>query len=314
MSRFTPSWSNTERVSEALVRSKAYLPSGMASQIDALLSPATLAILVTTLGVWAGSHFFGVGEIVDVGLLLVGAFFVGWSITDVAEDLFIFGNKSINAGRDEDIDIAAKAFAAAVVTAGITAVMALLLRRSATQLQVTRGANVSQIIRPQNPGLLQAGSDSQAGRFWRKPAVTGDPTLPAGEGETNAFGDVRYSTAGSATEQQLVRIHELVHSFFSPRLSVLRTFRARLAMSAYSRSAILCYLEEGLAESVAQVSAYGVAGLLRGIRFPIANGYITLQQLSSEGIEIGTIVVGAQRFSVQIVVSPPPPVCTATDR
>jgi hypothetical protein len=289
------------------------MPVNIARQIDALLTPEALGIFVTTLTIWAGSHFFGVGEIVDVGLLLVGAFFVGWSITDVAENLLIFGDKTINAQRDEDIDIAARAFAAAVVTAGLTAVMALLLRRSATQLQATRGSSMSQVIRPRSPGLAQVGADSQAGRFWRRPSVTGDASLPAGEGATTAFGDVTYSTAGTATEQQLARVHELVHSFLSPRLGVLRTFRARLAMSGYMRSAILQYLEEALAESVAQLAAHGVVGLLRGIRFPIANGYITLQQLVSEGAEIGTILVGTQRFSVQIVVASPPPVCASAE-
>jgi len=72
-----------------------------------LLTPGTLAIFSGTLAVWAGSNFFGVGEIVDVGLLLVGAFFVGWSITDVARDLVTFADKAINARRDEDIDTAA---------------------------------------------------------------------------------------------------------------------------------------------------------------------------------------------------------------
>ena len=313
MARFAPSWSNSQRVTEAITRSKEYMPANVARQIDALLTPEALGILAATLAIWAGSHFFGVGEIVDVGLLLVGAFFVGWSITDVAENLLAFGNKTINARRDEDIDIAARAFAAAIVTAGLTAVMALLLRRSAAQLQATRGSSVSQVIRPRNPGLIQVGADSQAGRLWRRPSVTGDASLPSGEGATTAFGDVTYSAAGTATEQQLVRVHELVHSFLSPRLGVLRTFRARLAMSGYMRSAILQYLEEALAESVAQLAAHGVVGLLRGIRFPITNGYITLQQLVSEGAEIGTILVGTQRFSVQIIVTSPPPVCASAE-
>jgi len=312
MARFTPQWSNAQRITEAITRSKEFMPDNIAHQIDALLTPEALGILVTTLTIWAGSHFFGVGEIVDVGLLLVGAFFVGWSITDVANNLLIFSNKTINARNDEDLNIAARAFAAAVITAGLTAVMALLLRKSATQLQVTRGASVSQVIRRRNSlGLAQVGADPQAGQIWRKPSIIQDASLPAGEGATTAFGDVTYSTAGSATEQQLVRVHELVHSFLSPRLGILRTFRARLAMSAYMRSALLQYIEEALAESVAQMSAHGIVGLLQGIRFPIANGYMTLQQLVSEGVEIGTISVGTQRFSVQVIITSPPSVRVA---
>jgi hypothetical protein len=209
--RFTTSCSGTDRVKEAIIRSKAYMPANLAHQIGPLLTPQALVILVGTLGIWAGSHFFGVGEIVDVGLLLVGAFFVGWSITDVAKDLLIFATKSINARTDEDIDIAAQAFARAVVTGGLTAVMALFLHRSARNIQATRGTIVAVAIRPRNPGLAQVGPDVQAGRLWRRPSVTGDASLPAGEGMTTAFGDVTYSTAGSATTQQLARVHEPVH-------------------------------------------------------------------------------------------------------
>jgi len=309
MARYSPAWPASQRISEAITRSKAHMPATVAHQVDALLTPEAISILAVTLTIWAGSHFFGVGEIVDVGLLLVGAFFVGWSITDVARNLLEFGDKALNARRDEDIDLAARAFASAVVMGGLTAVMALLLRRGATQLQATRGASVSQAIRPRSRGLSQVGADSQAGSAWRRPSVTGDASMPAGEGATTAFGDVSYSTAGTATQQQLARVHELVHSFLSPRLGVLRTFRARLAMSAYMRSAILRYLEEALAESVSQLAAFGVVGLLRGLRFPVANGYMTIQQLVSEGAAIGAILVGTQVFSVQFIPSAPAQVC-----
>jgi hypothetical protein len=88
---------------------------------------------------------------------------------------------------------------------------------------------------------------------------------------------------------------------------LLRRFRARLNASAYTRSTILMYLEEALAESVAQVSVNGLPSLLTGLKFPIANGYLTLQQLACEGAEIGTIMVGSQQFSVQFLVGVTPP-------
>lgn len=136
-------------------------------------------------------------------------------------------------------------------------------------------------------------------------AVPGTPRLAAGQGATTAFGDVEYSTAGTATDQQLVRLHELVHSFLSPQLSVFRTFRARLAISAYSHSAIMRYLKKMLAETFAQLRVNGVQSLLTGIRFPVVNGYMTLQQLACEGAEIGRITLGTQQFSVQFVAGPP---------
>jgi hypothetical protein len=85
----------------------------------------------------------------------------------------------------------------------------------------------------------------------------------------------------------------------------LRTFRARLAASAYWRSALMQYLEEALVETFAQLRVHGLTGLMTGIRFPVANGYMTLQLLACEGAEIGTLVLGSQRFSVQFVPGPP---------
>jgi hypothetical protein len=298
-------WSNTEKIAEVLRRSKAYLPAAMGAQVDALISPANLAITAGTIVVWAGSHFFGVGEVVDVGLLLVGAFFVGWSMKDVVSNLITFGIKTIGARSDQDLDEAARAFANAVIIGGITAVMAILLRRSAKQIQATRGTSPLQAARPRSPGLGNIGPDSQAGAQWRRPTVTADPAAPAGTGSTTWFGDVSYSTAGSATAQELARLHELGHSFLRPRLSPLRTFRARLAASAYWRSAIMQYLEESLVETFAQLRVHGLSGLMTGIRFPIANGYMSLQVLLCEGAEIGTISLGAQRFSVQFLPGPP---------
>lgn len=79
-------------------------------------------------------------------------------------------------------------------------------------------------------------------------------------------------------------------------------------MSGYTRSALMRYLEEALAEGFAQVRINGLTGIMTGIRFPVANGYMSLQALACEGAEIGTIVLGNQRFSVQFVPGPPPPV------
>ncbi len=299
-------WTTVDRATEAIVRSKRYLPAAVAAQIDAFLTRENAEILAGTIVIWAGAHFFGVGEVVDVALLLVGAFTVGWSVTQVATDLIAFGVGVVRARTDGDLDRAAASFAAAVTAAGVTVVFAILLRRSAAKLQA-RGPGVASIVRPREPGLLAVEADPDSGGLLRKPTVTGDPALPAGQGVTSAFGDVRYSTAGTATEQQLARLHELVHSFLSPRLALFRTFRARLAVSAYARSAILRYLEEALAESFAQIRVNGLAHLLTGIRFPISNGYLTLQQLACEGAALGKITFGTERFSVQFVVGAPPP-------
>ncbi len=296
-----------ERLKEVIGRSRKYVGPDVAGSIDALLSPTNLTIMAGTLAAWAGSHFFGVGEIVDVLLLSVGAFTIGWSIGDVAKYLYTFADKTINARSEDDLDAAAKAFSQAVVLAGITAVMAILLHRSAKKIQVARGESVAEAIRPRSPGLPRVGPDPETGRVWSKPGIESDPGLAPGEGSTSPFGEVRLSPAGTATEQALVRAHELVHRFLTPRFGVLRTFRVQLGMSAYLRSSLLMYLEEAIAETVAQLRVNGFSGMLEGVKFPVVNGYMVITDLMSEGATIGKIAAGTQYFTVQFIPSGPSP-------
>ena len=301
MSPNVAAMSPTDRLAEVLQRSKKNFGDDVKQAIDAMLSPANLAIIAGTLLLWAGSHFFGVGEIIDVLLLAVGAFTIGWSITDVAKHVYEVAEVVATGRTEADLERGAHAFSQAVVLAGITVIMALLLRRSVKQVQAARGANVSQAMRPRSPGLPRVGADPEAGRIWSKPGIQSDPALPPGEGSTSPFGEVRLSAAGTATEQALVRAHELVHRFLTPRFGVLRQFRVQLRMSSYLRSAFLQYLEEAIAETVAQLRVNGAAAFLEGVRFPVANGYVTISALMSEGAAIGTIFAGTTTFTVQFI-------------
>lgn len=64
--------SKETRIQESMRRSLNRLGPSARSQVEAMLSPSSIAIICTTLVAWAGSHFFGVGEIVDMILLVVG--------------------------------------------------------------------------------------------------------------------------------------------------------------------------------------------------------------------------------------------------
>ncbi len=294
-----------QRLVQVLQRSKNGMGSEFGQMVDQLLSPTNLAIMAGTLTAWVGSHLFGVGEIVDVLLLTVGAFTIGWSIGEVASELYTFAERTLRARSEADLDAAAKSFQHAVVLAGVTAVMALLLRQSVRQVVTTRGANVGQAMRPREPGLPEVGPDPEPGRIWSKPAVVADATEPAGAGSTSPFGEVRLSPHGTASDQALVRAHELVHRFLTPRFGLLRRFRVQVGMSGYMRSALLRYLEEALAETVAQLRVNGTAGVLTGLRFPVANGYMTLAEIQVEGMALGTIVAETQLFHVVFVAGHP---------
>ena len=289
-----PAMSPAEKIGEALRRSLPLLPADARAEVEKLLEPATLALVAGTLAVWAGSHFFGVGEIVDVILLVVGAAFLGMAAWDAARELTLFATSALDARTSADLDRSAHHFARAVSIIGINAVMAVLFRRTAKTVR-SRPSSTSQ------PGLLKVGPPPPKGSV----KVVRDPTLPAGEGFTSAYGEVTVSSKGSATEQALVLYHELVHSFLSPKLGPLRGFRARLGASAYQRSAFLKYLEEALAETYAQLRVNGIHELPTGIRFPVKNGYVTATQLYTEGAAIGTIVIGTLSFRITFVPSEP---------
>ena len=74
-------------------------------------------------------------------------------------------------------------------------------------------------------------------------------------------------------------------------------------MSAYSRSALLRYLEETLAEGYGQLQAYGLARALGAVKFPLQGGYVTVSELAAEGMSIGTITLGGSVFRVSIALT-----------
>jgi hypothetical protein len=76
-------------------------------------------------------------------------------------------------------------------------------------------------------------------------------------------------------------------------------------MAGYLRSTFLQYLEEALAETIAQLRVNGFTGLIQGIKFPVANGYVSITNLICEGAEIGTVAAGTQHFSVQFIPTAP---------
>jgi hypothetical protein len=303
-------WSHEDKIKETLLRSKNYLGPAVGQQIDALISPLNIGILVGTLILWAGAQFVGVGEVVDVILLVVGAAMIGPSIVNVVENLMEFG-KCLVAKTDADLDRSAKAFADAVVTGGITIIMAILLRKGAkaAEARVPGVARPSwlEVAKPKGAiGLPSVGPDPYAGKIWSRVSATGTLTRPAGTGGTTMFGDIIYSLDGTATDRQLALLHERLHSALSPRFGILRTLRAQIKWASYSRSVLLKYLEEAMAECYAQLRVNGFKGALTGIKFPLGGRYVgvTVKGLAAEGTAIGTIAVGAQRFSVSIIGGP----------
>jgi hypothetical protein len=188
-----------EKLGEAIRRSLPLVPPESRIVIEGLLTPESLAVLATAVSAWGAAHFFGVGEVASVVLVVAGAAFLGKSAIDVASDLMTFVHRALDAETERDLDVAGAHFAAAVVAVGVNVVAALLLHRTTAGMRARLSKGVA-------PAARQ--------RLFYRPTITADPTLPPGFGVTNKFGDITYSTRGSATDQALALRHGQVHSAF----------------------------------------------------------------------------------------------------
>ncbi len=121
-------WPLEDKFAEVLHRTLDKLPGSMRHEFEALLRPTSLAIMAGILVIWAGSHAFGVGEIVDVILLVGGVFYLGMAVFDVAGELGDFLVVTSTAEDENDLDEAASHLARAIAIIGVAAFIALLTK------------------------------------------------------------------------------------------------------------------------------------------------------------------------------------------
>ena len=111
--------SKAEKVGEAMRRSLPYLPLEARNVVEGMIRPETIGIITATLVLWAGSHFFGVGEIVDLVLLGVGVVALGFAVFEGAGELLEFARTAPNAYSDIELDEDGRHLARAVTLLGI---------------------------------------------------------------------------------------------------------------------------------------------------------------------------------------------------
>jgi len=278
--------SAADKIAEAIDRSSPYVSSDLREAIKSFLKPQNLATIAGTLVFWAGSHAFGVGEIVDIILLGAGAISFGFSIFEGSSELLNFAVEATNTNCIPDIDSAAKHFARATTLLGLSSLQVVLLRGP---FEVVTGRG-----RPQIHPRPFVGHPPVSGNqliLSRPERLTGGSL-----GTTTAYGEISVARNQSLSEQRLTLFHELVHRYLSPRTGPLRKLRAEVSMSAYSRFALLRYLEEALAEGYGQLRMHGFTKALVAFRFPIQGGYVTVSQVGAECLAIGTITLGGMTF------------------
>jgi hypothetical protein len=254
-----------ERLAATLRRTLPKVAPEARAQLEALIDPQSLAIMAAVLTAWVASHAFGIGEVIDIIIAVIGVVSIGWAVFAGIDHLYEFG-KGVYLGRsDGDFEMAADHLAKAIGILGIQAVLAVLFRGA-------KRPNTGQGTRPVNVG--PAPPRTPGARY--KPTITADPNLPPGQGSTSFWGNIKFSTRGSATDQALVLVHEKVHQFLAPKLYVLRNYRVQSRGNSYVRSSLYRYIEEALAETVAQVGVNSFRQFFVGARFPVENGYVYL--------------------------------------
>ena len=273
----------TEKVAETIRRAILLLPGDVGKELMALLDPKVLAFVVIVVVIWAASHFIGIGEIVDVIVIVLGIISLGPIAYVAAEHLINFATKSISADKTEDLDEAAKHISEAIALLGVQVVLELLLKKAPKVLKENpsfpsfKARNLPQTKRP-------------LGEWFYKPTISEAADLGNGVlGATFKYGDIKYLSRLSGKAKDATILHEKVHRWLTPKFYPLRNFRVTLNWNSYAKSSILRYLEEALAQTVGQVGVYGFKQIFSGISFPVKNGYVTIAEM---GIEMKGIFLG----------------------
>jgi hypothetical protein len=301
-----------QKVAVAIWRSLPLLPRNIWNQVKELLSPFALSIMVVILIAWAVSHFFGVGEVVDVIILIIGVITIGPIIYQAVIELIEFAAKSIWAKSESDLDQAAAHFAKAVSLIGIQIVMALLLKKAPKVLREPRNQMGPNLAKPYTMKTIGE-PPITSGKWFYEPKfnsmVNKYNPFGASGGVTNQWGDISLIVSKVASDAQRTKIHELVHRFFVPKLQLFPKLRQGMAVlkgNSYLKSYILRYLEEALAETVAQMRVFGInwQNFLVGIKFPFGNNggmmYVSGAAMRTEalGVLLGPINLGGMIYNV----------------
>jgi hypothetical protein len=261
------SWAFEKRLEEILTRTLPKLGPEARAQLQAVINPTSLAIISGVLIAWVVSHAVGIGEIIDIIILVVGIAAIGFAVFTGLDYLYDFAVGVYRAKTKHDLDKAADDLAKAISILGIQTVLAILFRGAKSPRTGNGGRVPREILGdapPRTPGT----------RY--KPTVIESSEFPAGEGVTSFWGNITVSTHSSASERAAVLLHERVHQFLTPKLYILREYRVNNRAASYMRSSLYRYIEEALAETVAQVGVHGFRQFFTGIRFPVKSGYMFL--------------------------------------
>lgn len=302
----------TDKLEIVVEKTIVLLPADIGQQLRAMVTKEALATMAVILTAWLVAHFFGVGEVADLVLAVVGYAALGAVAIDAAKKLYDFADKTYSATTEADLDAAAHDLADAITLIGVTAVFSILLKSKPKDTFKTpyRGKAFPKISTKQINGMKNVAPRTSGWKY--KPSFTFTRLKEAGSGSTDVWGNAKVGRAYDRTHKTAKQaiddlhkgiFHERVHQYLSPKFYLLREPLIFLKQSGYNKSYILRYIEEAFAETVALMRKNGLSpkSIVDGLRFPLNDYYeisITLLQHEATGVLLGPITVSGIAYNV----------------
>ncbi|WP_143178141.1 restriction endonuclease fold toxin-2 domain-containing protein [Cystobacter ferrugineus] len=121
---------STEKFCRSTVRALGQLPRSTANEARALLTPESLALMVTMTTAWAGTQGIPVvGQAVDAALMSIGVILITAQSAALADALWRYANCTSTARSHADLDFAATHLSRAIAAAGVNIVAFILTKR-----------------------------------------------------------------------------------------------------------------------------------------------------------------------------------------
>ena len=300
----------TARLELVSKKAAGLLPGDLGRRLLELMSPTSIAVMAGVVAIWAGSHFVGVGEFVDVVLLAAGWIAIGSGALQGGKKLIAFAISTQSAKSVADLDRAARELADAITILGIDVVLGLLFRGEPKgtfrepfkpEVKLPTYRQFAKVMPKGGPTrMYEARLVFTKAKFAASggthpvtnTATVGRNFYPEAKPVAQAVRDVRKTV-----------YHERVHQRLTQAFSLLGRPALYMRMGAYKRSYILRYIEEACAETRGLAKVGGVQpGELTALQFPLNGNYgITVVKLRSEakGILLGPVaVVGATYYAI----------------
>jgi hypothetical protein len=150
------SLSRQDKLQEAIRRALPLLPEEVGREVQAMFTPAAIGIMATMAALWAASHLAVVGEVADLALLITGGVLLGKAAWDVGKDLTEFMTQAVGADTEDDLNEAARHFAAAIVKGGVLLAGTLLMSKKAGRGKQQAEAPIRRGELPTNRNMVPA--------------------------------------------------------------------------------------------------------------------------------------------------------------